>query len=216
MMLKSFFLVLIFAIHFSAMAEEAIVDAKPSEMAKAVAAEKSVTSSESEIALNLEPAKNTKNSDSPLFKMLMTISILGLGATGAIFYFKKNGYKNTKLKQNQIKVLTQYYLGPKKSLAIVRVAGESILIGVTENNINHIKTLSLLDEDIPESTQSQFQDLMASQTEDRFQMSSSPAATTVSTKTSPIKDDFAEEEEFSMRGLKDIVSKKMKNMRTIQ
>ncbi|MBX7230471.1 MAG: flagellar biosynthetic protein FliO [Bdellovibrionales bacterium] len=50
---------------------------------------------------------------------------------------------------SQIKVLTQFPLGPKKQLMIVRVAGESILIGVTDNQINLIKSLSLLDEDLP-------------------------------------------------------------------
>jgi flagellar protein FliO/FliZ len=50
----------------------------------------------------------------------------------------------------RIRILTQHHLGPKKSLAIIRVAGETILIGVTDHNINLIKSLSLLeDEDVP-------------------------------------------------------------------
>ncbi len=49
----------------------------------------------------------------------------------------------------QIKIIGQHYLGPKKSLAVVRVAGESILIGITDHSINCIKSLSLLEEELP-------------------------------------------------------------------
>lgn len=78
---------------------------------------------------------------------------------------------------NQIKVITQYSLGPKKSLAIVRVAGESILIGITDQNISMLKSLSLLDEDLPEHVPTSFdseltdQELGGALGEDQFYVS---------------------------------------------
>ena len=58
--------------------------------------------------------------------------------------------------QTKIRLLTQHHLGPKKSLAIIQVAGESILIGVTDQSINLIKTLSLLDDEVPDETPRSF------------------------------------------------------------
>lgn len=104
--------------------------------------------------------------------------------------------KNLKNPQTHIRVLTQHYLGPKKSLAIVSVAGESILIGVTESNITHIKTLSLLDGEIS-------QDL----SESDFNSSLKAAE----------KSGDSEEqiEDYAMKGIKDIVSDRLKGMRNL-
>ena len=81
-----------------------------------------------------------------------------LGVAVALFLIAKFWSKRkTGLKQHhQIKVLTQYALGPKKSLAIIRVAGESILIGVTEQNISMIKSLSLIDDELPDMAPQHF------------------------------------------------------------
>jgi flagellar protein FliO/FliZ len=140
---------------------------------------------ESQIPIHLEGEKPVVNAESSLYKMMASLLVLGIFLFGGFVYIKRAGLKKTNLKANQIKVLTQHYLGPKKSLAIVRVAGESILIGVTDQNISHIKTLSLLDDDIPESTPKRF-------------------------------DSLVQEEDFSMKGIKDIVDQKMKTMRSIQ
>ena len=76
------------------------------------------------------------------------IPVLGLfGLTLGMFtkWWKKRTEKS--MDTNKIRIMTQHFLGPRKSLAIVRVAGESILIGITDQNINMLKSLSLLDED---------------------------------------------------------------------
>ena len=39
---------------------------------------------------------------------------------------------------------------------LIRVAGETILLGVTDHNINPIKTLSLIEDELPEYTEPQF------------------------------------------------------------
>jgi flagellar protein FliO/FliZ len=102
--------------------------------------------------------------------------------------------------------LTQHYLGPKKSLAIIRVAGESILIGVTDTNINMIKSLALLDDEVPEEIHSNnFADLFGG-------VPSTSAKATADSESA----DADPEEEFSIRGVKDVVSKKLKGMRSFQ
>ena len=177
--------------------------AEPEAIEKTAAATSAV-SNESQIALNLEAPKAASTTENPVFKMILSLAVLGVLASAGFLYIKRSGFKNTKLKANQIKILTQYHLGPKKSLAIIRVAGESILVGITEQNISLIKTLSLLDEEIPETTPNQFADLL-----DKESQLTSKNLVAAKTQTS-------DEEEFSMRGIKDIVSQKMKNMRSLQ
>ncbi len=129
-----------------------------SSMQKAMDNESQINESEKTIALNLEKDKksNAIDSDSP-FKTIAMVLVIALMGAGGFYWIKKNAIQQ-KTSQMQIKVLSQFYLGPKKSLAIVRVAGESILIGVTDQNINMIKSLSLLDEDIPEENPKDFKE----------------------------------------------------------
>ena len=114
---------------------------------------------ESEIPVNLGSQQKAASNDSPLFKIILSFAVLGVLGCGGYFFFKK--YVRTAGDQSnakQIKILTQHYLGPKKSLAIVRVAGESILIGVTDQNISMIKALSLLDDELPQVLPKNFED----------------------------------------------------------
>lgn len=45
-----------------------------------------------------------------------------------------------------IKILGTSHLGPKKALFLVEVAGKVILLGVTDNNINHITEFTNVEE----------------------------------------------------------------------
>ncbi|MCB0347228.1 MAG: flagellar biosynthetic protein FliO [Bdellovibrionales bacterium] len=143
--------------------------------------------------------KDTKKSGSALFRIISSFVILGLFAFG--MYLLSRRWAKTKLKNphTHIKVLTQHYIGPKKSLAIIRVAGESILIGVTENNINLIKELSLLDDDIPQTVPDNFNVSMDEadqglEHDERF---------------------GKEQDNFSISGIKDIVKTRLKTMRDL-
>ena len=143
--------------------------------------------SESDIPVNLEAHKKTAQADSPWVRMIMMLIVVGGLSFGALIFIRRTKNKNgAKTDAPEIKVLTQHYLGPKKSLAIIRVAGESILVGVTDQNISLIKELSLLDEDIPTNVPKDF------------------------------NQSLEDAEDFSMSGIKDFVSTKLKNMRTIQ
>lgn len=178
---------------------------------------------ESEIPVQLASSKQALPNSTPWNRFAIAISVLGVMGCGAYFFGKK--YLKAGMSKNQhtqIKVITQHYLGPKKSLAIVRVAGESILIGITDNNINAIKSLSLLDEDIPESTPSNFQTVFNStagseaasekSAKHNKKMANSDGGLGVGNQ----RDNADIGEEFSITAVKDFVSSKLKNMRSIQ
>ena len=133
----------------------------------------------------------------------MTFVILSAIIGGGFVMTKQWSKQKMKNPHTHIKILTQHHIGPKKSLAIIRVAGESILIGITDQNINLIKELSLLDEDIPETnSNTQFSETISqysSTQEDRYSANANVAQ--------------ENEDEFSFSGIKDIVSSKLKNMR---
>nr|BFD64230.1 hypothetical protein BdHM001_29110 [Bdellovibrio sp. HM001]BFD68424.1 hypothetical protein HAGR004_34460 [Bdellovibrio sp. HAGR004] len=168
---------------------------------------------ESEILLNLESKKTASNEGSGVFRILFTLSLLGIVGTGAYFFLKKYKIPRAMKHQTQIKVLQQHYLGPKKSLAIVRVAGESILIGVTDHNISMIKSLSLLDDEVPEEAPQSFGKVLGQSAQDAdFDETAEevPAPRKRSAK------DMDLDEEFAISGIKDIVSKRLKGMRSLQ
>lgn len=174
------------------------------------------TRKESEIPLNLTGPKKAASEDSGIFRILFTLSILGIVGVGGYFFLRKYSVPKTKQHQTQIKVLQQHYLGPKKSLAIVRVAGESILIGVTDQNISMIKSLSLLDDEVPEEAPQSFGKVLGSKTEykDSDDNDNDDDQSTPPKKRSA--KDLDMDEEFAISGIKDIVSKRLKGMRTFQ
>ncbi len=167
---------------------------------------------ESEIPLNLEKGKKDTAEGGGVFRILFTLSMLGVLGTGTFFFLRKYKIPKAMKHQTQIKVLQQHYLGPKKSLAIVRVAGESILIGVTDHNISMIKSLSLLDDEVPEEAPASFGKVLGQSTvtTDDFDEGGEALPKKRSAR------DLDADEEFAISGIKDIVSKRLKGMRSIQ
>lgn len=174
-------------------AEEAVV-------APATAAVETAKLAEDQIPLSIDTAKKTSETGSPVSKALMSGLII-LALAGTSFYFvRKYRSSNSINKSNmQIKVLSQHYLGPKKSLAIIHVAGESMLVGITDSNINMIKSLSLIDDEVPANVPNTFSDSL-----------SKADAAAVAPKTMAHELD----EEFSFSNVTDTVSKKIKSMRS--
>lgn len=214
---------LIFVVSMSAQAAE--VDASAETAAGTEAQELSATVTEqaaapvkaealaeSEIPLNLEKGKKASAEGGGVFRILFTLSMLGVLGTGAFFFLRKYKVPKAMKHQTQIKVLQQHYLGPKKSLAIVRVAGESILIGVTDHNISMIKSLSLLDDEVPEEAPASFGKVLGQSASevDFEEAGEAPAPRKKSAR------DLDADEEFAISGIKDIVSKRLKGMRSIQ
>lgn len=158
---------------------------------------------ENEIPLKIEQTATAQAATTQSGKLFLTLVIL-TGMAGAGYYFmRKYSFSNKINKSNmQIKVLSQHHLGAKKSLAIIRVAGESILIGVTDQNISMIKSLSLIDDEVPADAPQSFTQVMAVSAEDNAQ-----AMTESATEA---------EDDFSFAGIKSNVSEKLKSMRNFQ
>ena len=96
-----------------------------------------------------------------LTKILLSVFVLSVLFVTGLWLLKNFLKKKGKIKQDgKIQILTQHYLGPKKSLAIIRVAGETILIGITDQNINMIKSLALMDEEISGLDKKDFGDVL--------------------------------------------------------
>ena len=149
---------------------------------------------ENEIPVLQDKKVAASESQGSLTRILLTAGILAALGLGSYLFIR--GYsKPISNSSMQMKILTQHHLGPRKSLAIIRVAGESILIGITEHNISMIKSLALLDEDIPEVNESSFSESMKK------------AGTSTQAK---IDDDF------SMQGIRDKVSQKLRNMKNLE
>lgn len=150
---------------------------------------------ESQIPVLADAKKATTAQSSPWFRIISTVIILAGVGVGLIIYLRKHSLKvNHNSSLMQIKVLTQHHLGPKKTLAVIRVAGESILIGITDQNISMLKSLSLLDEELPEVTPQDFGKVMKQEQEQETEGSV---------------------DEFAFANIKDRVSSRLKTMRSL-
>jgi flagellar protein FliO/FliZ len=160
---------------------------------------------ETEIPVMSEAKDKKEASSSGMARVLITLGVLAV-ALGAITFGLKRwaARRNPKSQNAKIQILTQHALGPKKSLMIVQVAGESLLIGVTDHNISMLKTLSLIDDEIPENMPRNFNSALDEYAED------DAPDTRSGKKQSRDRDDF------TMRGLseiRDTVSSRIKNMK---
>ncbi len=149
---------------------------------------------ENEIPVLATASKEKKSESNPMFRVLMTLGVAAvlLGATA--FGLKKLARRQGKAaNKTRINVLTNHHLGPKKNLMIVQVAGETLLLGVTDHNITMLKTLALIDDEVPADLPQKFNHTMEDFMED-------------------------EEEPLVMQGLdqvRDTVSSRLKNLRNL-
>jgi flagellar protein FliO/FliZ len=139
--------------------------------------------------------------------LISVIIIFALGGLG-LWYLKRKALRpDGKQALMQIKMLTQFHLAPRKSLMVVRVAGESLLLGIAENQICLLKSLSLLDEDIPDTTPKNFGQTIAQV--DAAPNSAQPPKNTVLKST-----EFSEsDEDFAFGSIKHLVENKLKGMK---
>lgn len=115
------------------------------------------TKNENEIPLNA-PKASEKSAGSSAGRMAVGLAVIMLLGLSVFFVGKKINSKrlSAPFNHDSIKVVSQKYLGPKRNLTLVRVAGEYMLLGVTDHNISLIKTLSVVDDEIPELTPGDF------------------------------------------------------------
>lgn len=149
---------------------------------------------ESEIPVLTKVRTEKVEAKSPWSRLLLSLGVIAIVAVGLIQtakWWQKRSHVNTDT--NKIRVLNQHFLGPRKSLAIIRVAGETILIGVTDQNISHIKTLALLEgDDLPAEVPKNFANELQKK-----------------------EDEKEEESESAWSSIRDRVSTKIKDMRPL-
>lgn len=138
----------------------------------------------------LTGAKQAKRAEGGyLSRLMVTLGVLTVVVGGAFFALRRWANRSVAdTKSPKIKVITQHALGPKKSLAIIHVAGESILVGITDHNISMLKTLSLIDDEVPESVPATFGNALSEFDEDDDMDALGPA----------------EHDDFAMQGLNEI------------
>ncbi len=211
--MKSFliFTALTLQLSLGVTAEENVIIEKQSPVVSTekVSSDTVVAKTEDQIPLTIDHVKAASEAAPTPTRLLLTGVIIAALLTAAYYFVRKYKVSNVINKSNmQIKVLSQHYLGPKKSLAIIRVAGESILVGITDSNISMIKSLALIDDEVPSETPQNFADTLQSERKSN--------SAKIKNQTSAIAMDQDElDEEFSFSGLKDSVSKKLKSMRSI-
>ncbi len=224
-MMKILFCILLL-VNFSAYAAEETANAAPAAVEAATAATEAVAPTmtmtkaaeaklaEDQIPLNIAADKKVAEAGGSSTRLIFTVFVLfTLLATAYYFVRKYKGSNKINKSNMQIKVLSQHYLGPKKSLAIIRVSGESILIGITDTNISMIKSLSLIDDEVPAEAPQNFSDALSNE---GSKQSDLRAASTQNSQNSATRKPMVDEldEEFSFSGVKDSVSKKIKSMRS--
>lgn len=144
------------------------------------------------VFVNADKKQTRPEATSPL-KSILGLAFVAL-ALVTLYWAVQKWFvkKNQKNPHTNIRILTQHYLGPKKSLAIISVAGESILIGITDHNINLIKSLSLLDGEIPGQMSENFESSLE-QAEAQDQS----------------------EDDYAVKGIREIVAGRLKGMRDL-
>lgn len=163
-----------------------------------------------EVASELLPVfsnkqKKSTSSESSLTKMLISLGVIAVFALALTLFGRWWSKGKTKtLDTTKIRVLTQHYLGPKKSLLIVQVAGESILIGMTDQNINMIKSLSLIDDEVPTHLPNRFDHVLDDNIED-----------TTDFQFSDLSSVNKSDEDREISSIKKLVNSKLKGMRSI-
>lgn len=167
----------------------------------------------------LEPKTAAKTTEGSLRDLMLAAALLG--GFGLLVWLGLNKYRirNVKASQFQMKVLATHHLGPKKSLMVVRVAGESVLIGVTDHNINMLKSLSLLDEDIPEEAPTSFGGVFAKTANHDAPAEAeeaAPAKTESRFSFRKKQEDNSDSEEFTISKIRDVVHRQVRNLKHLE
>jgi flagellar biogenesis protein FliO len=125
--------------------------------------------SESQIPLFPKGKTVEKAGLNPYWRVAASMVFIFIFGAGAIVVAKRRGYKrNVTGSTARIEVLHQHHFGPKRGLALVRVAGEVMLISMTDQNINMMKSVALIDDELPGLRANDFNNFL----EDEFTVSS--------------------------------------------
>lgn len=181
---------------------------------------------ESSIPVFVSKVKKSKPTEAMYARVFYTIGILLALGIGVFFFIRNMTKKNkTTIDNKKIKVLQQHHLGPKKSLTMVSVAGETILLGVTDQNINFIKSISLIDDEYATEYPKNFKSEMEKELNHKMDKVIDKSFVSSKAKENNFKENSAKnhtskqsftaeiDDEFSVNKITHLVQSKLKNMR---
>lgn len=165
--------------------------------------------SESEILLPSINATAAAEASSSLAPVIAVVFVVLLVAA-MVWLLLKRGNRLIPLKKSpfQMKVLNHLPLGPKKYLTVVEVAGETLLLGVTDYSVNLIKSIALLDEDLDSHAKTSLTDERFSQViVDRMLHSDSEGET-----ASQVQSSVPQQDEFQITRMAEVVKDRINTM----
>lgn len=89
---------------------------------------------------------------STLYRLMASAIFVLAVAAGLVVFVRKTAKQKTSAgKKAKIEVLHQHFFGPKKGVALIQVAGEAVLIGITDHNVTMLKSVALIDDEVTAS-----------------------------------------------------------------
>lgn len=88
-----------------------------------------------------------------IIKLIFPLLIISLMLYGLLVFVKKYSFKRGGKTLQDIKVLSNQMIMPKKFLSVVKVKDKLLILGISENNINLLKEIEADETDlIPEAS----------------------------------------------------------------
>lgn len=87
-----------------------------------------------------------------IVKLIFPLLIISLMLYGLLLFVKKYSFKRGGKSLQNIKVLSNQMIMPKKFLSVVRVKDKLLILGISENNINLLKEIDAEESDMMEET----------------------------------------------------------------
>lgn len=156
-----------------AKSESRIADAAAAGAAQAGVME---AKSESEIPVFAKKEDPVRTPNNFIWRLLGSFAFIGV--VGGIMVFAGKKWTKQKIKSSdkvRIELMHQLPMGPKRSVALIRVAGETILVGCTDQSVNFLKSVSLIDDELEGVLGKDFNNFL----EDDFTLSDVRAANTL-------------------------------------
>lgn len=108
-----------------------------------------VAKSEAETPVFAKKEMTPKTERSMMWRLGASLAFIVV--IGSILIFASRKWTHGKNKGGdkvRIEVLHNFHMTPKRSLSLIRVAGEVMLIGCTDQSVNFLKSVSLIDDEI--------------------------------------------------------------------
>jgi flagellar protein FliO/FliZ len=117
---------------------------------------------EDQIPLKNATVKVAKSESNLLWRLILSMGILSVIAGGLVFFTKRyrRFASGGAASKTRIELLSQLALNQKGSVALIRVSGETLLVGVTEQNINMLKPVTLIDDELENTVLNNFNNFL--------------------------------------------------------